>query len=703
VGVLVRLLAFALLARLPAAAQLADTNTYTYGNRPIDQLPKSHYAQPEDQRDWTEPGPPAEHELKVHPKDLFRIGDEGIERLCVIEAQRPEPKSEGAGYRLSLVERPGGTLWETWPDWLGTNQRMRPYWLPVGAGGRQYVELAGPGGMGGMPLAASAEVDLTQDAPWALVEAVPTERVTAIDAGYGLLGRAERVAVGGGRLRFRVALRPGHPCRDGVAVTVWLGGLSQRMLRAEDRTIAATDRPALETFEVDASPVFVTERADPRNNILGVSVDVRCGREQLAHGGATVYLTRRAPKATFGARYADLRYTLDVKDGDARRSWHELWGNSDKRDVVVSFPDTDARFVFWRGASYVGCWAFPEAWLCYEWLEAEPYFYGAVDCVEPIQDRDCKYSQAEIVSSTPARAVVRWKYALTDFEDKIIRDEHAEETFTFYPDGSGTRYLRGFYTSGWHETQEFIVINRPGRWPSQALSPQAITFLSPSGERQAPVWPKPGFSLSGWPQVIAVVNVGNGPYPYMVTPDAPSQVKVWADPYLDKPDLFNSYPHWPVTRGMLTSWLSDPADFARPTHSNLANLVSDPIRETADEKDFVWLIGVSASEQQTLHAARCWLKPGRIDPIEGVASAEYSQIERAYVVHPTPNAQTCRFSLIPEDDTPIINPAFLIEGWTGPAEVAVNGARRVLTGQEGERLVVWAEGRFSGQAEVEVR
>jgi hypothetical protein len=673
-------------APLPVACQITDT--YTYGNRPIDKLPKSHYARPEGEREWDEPAPTDERGLALHPKNLFRIGEKGIERLCVIEAWAPEPTS--GGYCLSLVERPRSVLWRIWPEWLGSDVRMRPYWLPVGTGRWQYVELAGPGGLGGMPLAASAEVDLTAGTPWALIEPVAARPIHETDAGYALLPDPELVAVRGETIGLMVAVRPGHP-----------GG-------ADPNVVVLLQPPNEAPRALCREPVHGRRQLNlgsvswrwPDPNLI---VRVVSGCTTLAERRFTVHLLGAAPQVAFGARQANLRYTLPVKDGEAQRTWDDLWQGRDLRDVVVSFPGSDARFVFWRGTSYVGCWAFPEAWMAHEWLEAEPYFYGAVDCVEPIMDKDCRYSKAEIVDSTPARAVVNWSYALTDFEGKIIRDEHAEETFTFYPDGIGTRFLRGFYTGGWHETQEFIVINRPGRWPSQALDPQAITFLSPAGERQDPVWPKPGFSLSGWPQVISIIRLGNGPYPFMVTADAPSQVKVWADPYLDKPDLFNSYPHWPVTRGMLTSWLTDPADFARPTHSNLANLVSDPIRETPDEHDYLWLIGVCTSDQQALDAARCWLKPGRIEPGEGIASAEYSQIERAYLIRPTEGAKELRFALVPDGGTPVVNPAFMIEGWHGAAEVSVEGARRLASGHEQQGLVAWVEGRFARGTAVEVR
>jgi hypothetical protein len=687
-----------LLVAVPVLAQPHDVPpvTYTYGNRPIDKLPKSHAAQPEEQRAWDET-PPGQLELKLHAKDLFRIGQQDLERLCVVEARRPEDPV--GRYVLTLREPdpiaprwlPPRSVWATTADWIGPNQRMRPYWLPVGSAPRRLT-LSDPSTPANT---ATGEVDLTTGAPLVFIGDGP-DGVHEVDAGYALLPDSEAVLVGRRPLSIPVLIRPGRYRDEYVDLLTYLGAPGTELRYHARRTLRTPAKATRKTFTADTA-------AWPGPD-LAVRLDIVSGDELLASRQWTLRFLDQPPTVAFGARRANLRYTHPITDGDTVRTWEDLWGHRPERDVVVSFPDTDARFVFWRGASYAGCWALPEAWLCYEWLEAEPDFYGAVDCVEPIMDKNCRYSRAEIVSSTPARAVVRWSYALTDSLVKVIRDERAEETFTLYPDGIGTRYLRAFYRDGWHETQEFLLLNRPGRRPSDALGPQAITFLSPTGERQTPVWPKPGFSLAGWPQVIAILNLGNGPYPFMVTPDAPYQTKVWADPYLEKPDLFNSYPHWPVTRGMVTSWLTDPADFARPTHSNLANLVNDPIRRTDEEKDYLWLVGVTPNEQAALEAARCWLRPGRIEPLEGVASGEYSQVERAYILRPTsPDTRALRFTLVPEPGIPVVNPAFIVERWEGGAQVATSGLLWTDGGQEEGKLCVWSRRRLDRPTEFVLR
>lgn len=671
---------------LMSAAVAQQAPNYTYGNRPIDLLPKSETARAEGERGWGEAEAPRAFEVALHAKDLFRVGRAGLERLCVIEARRPAGPAEARPLQLALVAG-GDTVWQASGDWIGTNQRMRPYWLPVRADAKTTFVLRRGG-----DVVAECPASLGEGAPAAMVELSEPQPVPAADAGFALLSAAELVVTRDTSLQVRIGLARPMPGPLRVAVRELPG---TQLLRSWD----CGDELA-RTFGFSLRDLPIVTVAPGRNGKLRLECELMAGERGVAREEYTLHVADGAGSARFGARTADLRYTLPIKDGDRTRTWEELWGQSDKRDVVVSFENSVARLVFWRGCSYVPCWALPEAWLTYEWLEAEPYFFEADDCVEPLQDRDCKYSRVEIVSSTPARAVVKWSYALTDFQGKIIQDEHAEEVWTLYPDGVGTRYLRGFYKGGWHENQEFIVINRPGRRASQALDPQALTFYNLQGDVQKPVWPKPGFSLEGWPQVITVVNIGQGPKPFMVTLDAPQQVKVWANPYLDKPDIFNSYPHWPVTRGMRTSWLSDPADFARPTHSNLANLVNAPIRETEEEKDFLWLIGVAGKDEDAVAAAGSWLKPGRITAGLGAVAGEYSQIERAYVVMARPQATQCSFTLAPVDGGTITNPAFVIKDWTGRCMVEVPGADRVVAGQEGEQLVVWIRGQFDKTVQV---
>jgi hypothetical protein len=189
----------------------------------------------------------------------------------------------------------------------------------------------------------------------------------------------------------------------------------------------------------------------------------------------------------------------------------------------------------------------------------------------------------------------------------------------------------------------------------------------------------------------------------MVTAAAPDAAKVWAAPFLDKPDIFNCYPHWPVTRGMRTSWLDDLRAFERPSHSNLVNLVSPPIAETRTRKDFLWLIGICTSEGQALAAARAWLSPGSIRPVRGLGQWEFSRRERAYSLTLEPGADVCEFDLVPADDGPCLNPAFLLQGWQGDARVDVSAGGPPLTGPESGLLAVYVPGRLTDATRIRVQ
>jgi len=660
---------------------------YTYGNRPIDLLPKSHYAQPESTPDLGEADGPVQGELRLHLKQAFRVGTAGIERLCVIEARQPAELPGAAGLRLRLAD--GTVPWEQPADWMGANRRLRAAWLPVRRGPPATLGLTdGDRGL------LQAPAPLADDAPVVLARLVaPADAPLAVDAGYALVPGDS------------VIMPRGAPADLDVASVGGFGGPLR--IDVQDATDAAAPRTVQQIEFGSGGPPYVRRIQVPTTGVRGprllLHLKALCTGQVVAEQTLSLFLADRPPEASFGARTADLRYAEPVKDGDSERPWDQLWGGSGLRDVVVSFPGKPYRLVLWRGTSYVPCWALPEAWLCYEWLEAEPYFHGAVDCVEPIMDKACRYSRAEIAYSSPARAVVTWRYALTDFAGKVIRDEHAEEVWTLYPDGVGTRSLRAFYQDGWHETQEFILINRPGCRPSAALDPQALALFSTRGDVERPCWPRPGFSVEGWPDLVAMVNLGAGPKPFQVAPEPPSAIKVWADPYLDKPDLFNSYPHWPVSRGMVTSWLTDAAQFSLPTHTNLVNLVDSPVASSDEAKEWVWLVGMAETPQDAVTAAACWLKPASVEAVAGVAEGAFDPTGRAYEIRPAQGSTAVHFALLPQAGVPVLNPAFVVDAWTGPAHVEVPGDPEVQTGREGDRLVIWLRGRFAQRLVVRVQ
>lgn len=659
-----------------------DAPVFSYfGTRDIDKLPRSQYA--EDL--WTGSGwystirEVAEPLLAVHPKPSFRPGPRGMERLCVIEAALPGTIRQTAWLRFTC----GPTAWNREIDWLAPKPNYRALWLPVlpGAGTARLVRDA-------VDLAC-CEFSTAEDAPVAAFEASVPDEPNYVDHGFGLMPDRVRLMHPGQAITVLIAPRP--DLAAGMTVRAILRGSHGEELGRADGQLGGVETVGVQLGQGGLKP-----------GVYSLEVRATAG-EQSARARWQLRVVPRGWKPGFGAHYANLRYLDPVYTSlEKTRPWDDLWVGSHLRDVVVTFPGAP-RFVFWRGASYVPCWAFNNAWLTYEWLEAEPEYYGAVDCVEPIMDKDCRYSRARIVESSPARVVVHWSYALTDFTGKVIRDERADEYYTLYPDAVGVRKLVAWIKSGWHENQEFIALNRPGNGPHKSLEDQAVTFLTADGRSERPTWPRPYFSVDDWPHLIARVNIPGQPSPFMVVDSQRIDVKTWYDPPVDKPGVFNTYIHWPVSRGIRTTWLDDPADWQRPTHSNLVNIVNPADRCGEGFEVWRWLIGACRSERDTRQYADNWLKPGTLE-VRGALNRGYDPEQRAYLLdaYGLPGAVRLRLS---KEGGPVVNPAFVI--LNAPKllrNVRCPKAARIETGRErdGRDLVVWIQGRFNQPVTVEI-
>ena len=65
-------------------------------------------------------------------------------------------------------------------------------------------------------------------------------------------------------------------------------------------------------------------------------------------------------------------------------------------------------------------------------------------------------------------------------------------------------------------------------------------------------------------------------------------------------------------------------------------------------------------------------------------------------------AEECELHLTPPPGGAVTNPAFVLKGWSGPAQVDVPGAAEVLMGQEPGQLVIFARGRFTQRTHVKI-
>lgn len=396
-------------------------------------------------------------------------------------------------------------------------------------------------------------------------------------------------------------------------------------------------------------------------DVLHVSISREDGSE-LWHKKVPVMLVHQAPKwPEFGATQAKLRYDapISVRAEDGSLSSIPYAGAWDAAldDVVVSLP-SGARFVFWRGSSYVPFWAARHnTCLSYEWAETTPPPGGYADCVEPLMDKELRYGRVRIVESTPARVHVRWTYQSCDFLYKVWGDS-AVEDFYFYPDGFGTRVLTlQSDPAGDYELSEFIILTPQATYPLSVLPRNLVDVLFVDGQKRElsfPFLPAEQGEKAKSRGVPAVYRVRlHKDEPLAAVYFNPLDLKLPPTvfpPFFDKGQLVTPCywgSHWPLARGKTTGWAIDERVHLTPCHNSVmswARARPAPLRtarlETLDTlgrsrpmlvQTWAWLIGMSdAPDDRLLEWARSFSRPPSLE-LQGarLAPEPYSPERRA--------------------------------------------------------------------------
>lgn len=390
----------------------------------------------------------------------------------------------------------------------------------------------------------------------------------------------------------------------------------------------------------------------------------------------------------FGAYYADLKYDADVHIYDREKNiwkkekWDFLWRKGPHTDIVVNFP-SGGKFIFWRGSGYIPFWVSSKnVGLTYEWLEASSWGRKGTyfDCIEPLQDKECRYSKVEILHSTPARVVIRWRYALIDLDYKICDDEWAEEYYYLYPDGFGTRELHGYIVPGtWHETNEFIILIPAGVSPFEILPEKIVKILSISGLKKEVSYPRPAVSWEKDTPCIFRINWHKDEEwtPILATRRFSHFIQIydgWREQGVYISPAYWGI-HWPVTRGYPTTRTSPDNWQERPGHISLMAVDHFPekrekISEEKEEVVWVYFIGnFKGDDEKLLEIAKTWIYPPEIEVEEGGIYKGYNYFQRGYTILKDKN----KYLKIKTKEK-LLNPVFLIEeSLLNNPEIYLNG------------------------------
>jgi hypothetical protein len=395
-------------------------------------------------------------------------------------------------------------------------------------------------------------------------------------------------------------------------------------------------------------------------DVLSVVLDEGGDRPLWRKSIPVMFVAHPPQRPRVGATFQRLRYDAPISVRDPKTgayssmSYDQGWGPA-LQDVVVWLPN-GARFVFWRGSSYVPFWAGRHnTGACYEWAEIISQPAGAVDCVEPLMDKELRYSRVEIVESTPARAHVRWRYQSTDFQYKVWGDA-AVEDYYFYPDGFGTRVLSlESDPKNDYELSEFIILTPQGAYPLDVLPDNPVDALFLDGREHRYRFPNPTGNVADRPEpngVPAIYRLRLSQREELAAvyfnPNETKLPPVVFAPFFDQGEMVTPCywgSHWPLARGNSTGRTIDDRIALTPTHNSVMSWAGTrpiPLRtENLNALDalgrsrpmvsrrWVLLIGMSAEPDQRLRdRARSFATPPSIDVRGARLDAEGYRPER---------------------------------------------------------------------------
>ncbi len=411
----------------------------------------------------------------------------------------------------------------------------------------------------------------------------------------------------------------------------------------------------------------------------------------------------------FGAVYTRLNYAPE---------WERHWRVGEFPDILVRFDESPSRVVFWRGTNYGACYVSENGlWAGDQSLEVNSAETG---CYEHMADKKCAFSTAKILESNDARVVVHARYASVGIDGKFLNPDPmtgwglwSDEYFTIYPDGVTVRHVVATNHNAGGEWQETLLYNQPGMRPEDTVDLKALTLANQNGETQTYSWedgspvklkdPKgPRQFLNPENANIQIVNFRSKWRPFIVYETDVKIIPVGIGASTDY-SKFPCWNHWPVAQLPNDGRKALVSD--KPSHFSLCTS-RGVIRRTPDGSESVYLYGMTDQPIESLvPLAKSWNSAPAVTLAgSGFESQGYDKNQRAYVFNAqSPEAGPLEFTLDANGDSPVHNPAFVVNNWgSRPVGLMLDG-QDIPRGKDfrfgyhktvdGTDLVVWVKTR----------
>ncbi|MCR4921947.1 MAG: hypothetical protein K5945_09655, partial [Bacteroidaceae bacterium] len=452
-------------------------------------------------------------------------------------------------------------------------------------------------------------------------------------------------------------------------------------------------------------------------------------RERHRQPAPPPFEPRRLPSGpeqpmAFGSWYIPLKYY---------KQWDEQW-RGDTPDVVVAFGEgRPFRVVFWRGIEYAPCFVTEKGfWMSNEFVERR--HVTGWGCCESMSDKHADFSSVRILENTPARTVVLWRNAPVGVNQKFpFQDSEtgwgdwSEETYTFYPDGTGVRKMVVWSSdlTDWYEWCQSLQVLHPGQRPEDILDGKRImSVANMKGESRTFGWDWEGAKRQHEPSIpganIQVTYMRSRWNPFLILDDREGPNENGGNGpeicrYAGRWSEYSDFPwrnHWPVNQELVIGRYAVAPD--GPAHTYTATQYNAVYSRTDNQMTKLMLCGCTEKDAgDLLPLARSWLRAPQLKVLSGpCAGGDYDMTERAYCLQSS-GTSPVSLQLDASSEHPACGVCLLVKNWKGNDKVKVSVDGKELRSEvlrtglqqnyDGNVLVLWLDIQAQAPVKIELK